>query len=56
MLGVTVVVTLSANLLVFISLLAFADHTLEWFGDQAGVEDLTLSVSLCLSACLAVYL
>ena len=48
MTGVTVVVRVCATISVFIALLAFADRTLEWFGDQAGLEDFTISVSLSL--------
>lgn len=42
--AVKIVATICANILVFIALLQFADRTVEWFGDQAGVPHLTLSV------------
>ncbi|XP_025096193.1 solute carrier family 28 member 3-like isoform X2 [Pomacea canaliculata] len=41
--AVKIVATICANILVFIALLQFADRTVEWFGDQAGVPHLTLS-------------
>ncbi|KAK7465242.1 hypothetical protein BaRGS_00037579 [Batillaria attramentaria] len=41
--SVSVIVTICANLLFFVSFLRFADLTLEWFGDQAGVEDFSFT-------------
>ena len=45
MAGVTISANVCANLIVFVAFIAFADRTLEWFGDQVGVQDFTLSVS-----------
>ncbi|KAK7467882.1 hypothetical protein BaRGS_00036887, partial [Batillaria attramentaria] len=39
--GVSVVVTICANILVFVAFLDFADHTVNWFGEQAGLRDLS---------------
>ncbi|KAK7503049.1 hypothetical protein BaRGS_00005675 [Batillaria attramentaria] len=40
--GVTIAVMAAANLLVFVAALQLADETLEWFGEQAGVQHLTV--------------
>ncbi|KAK7465244.1 hypothetical protein BaRGS_00037581, partial [Batillaria attramentaria] len=40
--GVAVVVNVCANALVFVAILTFIDRSFEWFGDQAGVDDMSL--------------
>lgn len=42
--GTRLVVVIVVNVLVYISLLALIDSTLEWFGDRAGVANLSLTV------------
>ncbi|KAJ8302017.1 LOW QUALITY PROTEIN: hypothetical protein KUTeg_021004 [Tegillarca granosa] len=42
--GTRLVVVIVVNVLVYISLLALVDSTLEWFGDRAGVANLSLTL------------
>ncbi|KAK7494706.1 hypothetical protein BaRGS_00014104, partial [Batillaria attramentaria] len=41
--GVRIVVSICANALVFVAVLEFLDKTVEWFGDQAGVDNLSFT-------------
>lgn len=43
-----IVGAIAANLIAFMSMLAFINATLAWFGDRAGVENLTFEVSIFL--------
>ncbi|KAK7103475.1 uncharacterized transporter HI_0519-like isoform X1 [Littorina saxatilis] len=37
--GVSIMVTVSANLFIFMIFLTFADNVFEWFGEQVGIHD-----------------
>ncbi|KAJ8302016.1 hypothetical protein KUTeg_021003 [Tegillarca granosa] len=42
--GTRLVVSIVVNVLVYISLLSLVNSTLEWFGDRAGVANLSLTL------------
>jgi len=44
MISVKLVAAIIVNVIAFLSLLAFVNATLTWFGDRVGVENLTLEV------------
>lgn len=44
--GVQLVVTIGAMIITFLAMMRFLNNTVEWFGNRAGVHNLTLEVSV----------
>ena len=42
--SIKLVANIAVNLIAFLSLLAFVDATLTWFGDRVGIEDCNFEV------------
>lgn len=44
--GVKLVVMVTSMIITFLAMMKFLNNTVEWFGDRAGVKNLTLEVRI----------